>query len=302
MAKKKHPILIVLLILGIAVIFLGVVMTAILSFLDPSSGLSFANKIGVIPIQGAIVDSDQTVMQLVKFKKDKRIKAIILRIDSPGGGVGASQEIYREVRKTIQSKKVIASLGGVAASGGYYIASAGDKIVANPGTLTGSIGVIMEFLQVQELAKKIGISLEVLKTGEFKDIGSPHKKLSERDKELIKGLITDIQEQFISAVAHGRGLSKEKVREIADGRIFSGAMAKELGLVDRLGNFHDAVDLAKEMTGIKGDVSLVYPEKPRTKLWDLIFRSAAKAFDKAVIDSLKTRIEYRWDGLSYSYG
>jgi len=302
MAKKKHPILIVLLILGIAVIFLGMVMTAILSFFDPSSGLSFSNKIGVIPIQGTIVDSEQTVLQLVKFKKDKRIKAIILRINSPGGGVGASQEIYREVRKTIQTKKVIASLGGVAASGGYYIASAGDKIVANPGTLTGSIGVLMEFLQVQELAKKIGIHLEVLKSGEFKDIGSPHRKLSERDKELIKGLITDIQEQFISAVARGRGLSKEKVREIADGRILSGAMAKELGLVDQLGNFQDAVDLAKKMAGIEGDVTLVFPKKTRLKLWDLIFRSAAKAFAKAVIDSLKTRIEYRWDGLSYSYG
>ncbi|MBW2609714.1 MAG: signal peptide peptidase SppA [Deltaproteobacteria bacterium] len=294
--------MIVLLILGIAVIFLGMVMTAILSFFDPSSGLSFSNKIGVIPIQGTIVDSEQTVLQLVKFKKDKRIKAIILRINSPGGGVGASQEIYREVRKTIQTKKVIASLGGVAASGGYYIASAGDKIVANPGTLTGSIGVLMEFLQVQELAKKIGIHLEVLKSGEFKDIGSPHRKLSERDKELIKGLITDIQEQFISAVARGRGLSKEKVREIADGRILSGAMAKELGLVDQLGNFQDAVDLAKKMAGIEGDVTLVFPKKTRLKLWDLIFRSAAKAFAKAVIDSLKTRIEYRWDGLSYSYG
>lgn len=300
MSGKKYPILTVLIILGITVLFLGVIMTIILTIFGTSSKISFSNKIGVIPIEGPITDSEPIVSQLVNFKKDKRIKAIILRIDSPGGGVGPSQEIYREIRKTIKTKKVIASMGSLAASGGYYIASAANKIMANPGTITGSIGVIMEFIQIQDLLKKIGVSLEVLKSGEFKDIGSPHRKMSKREKELIKGLIIEVQNQFVDAVARGRNLPVEQVQEIADGRIFSGAKAKELGLVDSLGNFRDAVDLAKKMTGIKGDVALVYPKKSKSKLWDFIFRDATKALYKAAINSLKTRIEYRWDGLSYS--
>ena len=210
-------------------IFLGTVMMVVLKVLGPSAGLAFEEKIGIIPINGAIRNSEPVVSQLVKFKRDKRVKAIILRINSPGGGVGASQEIYREVSKTVETKNVITSMGGIAASGGYYIAAAADKIVANPGTITGSIGVIMEFVQLEELFQKIGIHLEVVKRGEFKDVGSPHRKLSERDRELMNNLISDIQEQFIDAVAGGRGLDKEKVREIADGRIISGAMAKELG-------------------------------------------------------------------------
>jgi protease-4 len=301
MSEGKHPILIVFIILGITVIFLGVVMALILQFFGPSSSLAFGDKIGVIPIKGPIMDSGPIVSQLLDFKKDKGIKAIILRIDSPGGGVGPSQEIYREVRKTIKTKKVITSMGSMAASGGYYIASATNKIVANPGTLTGSIGVIMEFVQLQELLKKIGVSLEVLKSGEFKDIGSPHRKMSERDKEVIKGLISDVQNQFVSAVARGRSLSKEKVQEIADGSILSGAKAKELGLVDVLGNFQDAVDLAKKMTGIKGEVKLVYPKKQASRLWDIILQNTTESVYKAVKNTLKTNLEYRWTGLSYSY-
>jgi len=301
MSEGKNPIFIVLIILGITVIFLGLVMTIILQFFGPSSGLGFGDKIGVIPIKGPIMDSEPIVSQLVDFKKDKGIKAIILRIDSPGGGVGPSQEIYREVRKTIKTKKVIASMGSMAASGGYYIASAADKIVANPGTLTGSIGVIMEFVQLQELLKKIGVSLEVLKSGEFKDIGSPHRKMTERDREIIKGLISDIQNQFVSAVALGRSLSMEKVREIADGSILSGAKAKELGLVDLLGNFQDAVDLAKKMTGIKGEATLIYPRRQKSRLWDIFLENTAESVYRAIKNSLKTSIEYRWTGLSYSY-
>lgn len=301
MSVKKHPILTVLIILGITVLLLGTVMIIILRIFGPSSDLSFGDRIGVIPIEGSITDPEPIVSQLVNFRKNRRIKAIILRINSPGGGVGPSQEIYREVRKTIKTKKVITSMGSLAASGGYYIASATNKIVANPGTITGSISVIMEFIQLEDLLKKVGVSLEVLKSGEFKDIGSPHRKMSEREKELIKDLISDIQKQFVNAVARGRGLSEEKVQEIADGRIFSGAQAKELGLVDLLGNFQDAVDLAKKMTGIKGDATLVYPKREKLKLWDFIFQDITKACYNAFMNYLNTSIEYRWEGLSSSY-
>jgi protease-4 len=299
MSGEKHHIVMVLIILMVTVLFLGMVMAIILKFFGPSSGLKFGDKIGVIPIKGPITDSEPIVSQLVKFKKDKRIKAIILRIDSPGGGVGPSQEIYREIRKTIKTKKVIASMGSLAASGGYYTASAANKIVANPGTITGSIGVIVQYIEVEELFKKIGVRMEVLKSGEFKDIGFPHRKLSKRDKEMIRGLITDIQKQFVSAVAKGRGLSVEQVQEVADGRILTGANAKELGLVDLLGNFQDAVDLTKKMVGIKGEVTLVFPEKVRLRLWDLIFQNASSAFYRAVMNTLQPRIEYRWNRLSY---
>jgi protease-4 len=295
MPGKKRPILIVVVILGITVLFLGGIMAVILNFSGSSSRLSFGEKIGVIPVEGPIVDSGPILTQLIKFRKDEAIKVIILRIDSPGGGVGPSQEIYREVRRTIEKKKVIASLGSLAASGGYYVASAANKIVANPGTITGSIGVIMEFLRLENLLKKIGVSLEVLKSGEFKDLGSPHREMSEREKALITALISDVQKQFVDAVARGRGLSVEEVMEIADGRIFSGAQAKDLGLVDRLGNFQDAVLLAKEMAEIKGEATMVYPEKPRLRIWDLFFQDASKALVSALKENIGG-IGYRWNG------
>ncbi len=296
MFAKKHPILTVFVILGIIAVFLGGVMGIILSLLGPSPGLGFSNKIGIINIKGTITDPEPFLSQLVEFKKDKQIRAIILRIDSSGGGVGASQEIYREVRKVTETKKVIVSLGSVAASGGYYIASAGDRIIANPGTITGSIGVKMEVFQIQELAEKIGIGLEVLKSGEFKDIGSPYRELTEEDEGLIKKLLSDIQEQFITAVSEGRNIPSERVREIADGRIFTGSMALDLGLVDQLGNFRDAVDLAKKMAGIEGEPRLVYPTETRIRLWDLILQNATRALSSALKDSIKPAIEYRWNG------
>ena len=282
-------------------LILGTVMTAFQKYFNHPIKFSFSQRIGVVPIEGAIVDSRSILTQLVEFKKDDGIKAIILRIDSPGGGVGASQEIYQEVRKTSGTKPIIVSLGGVAASGGYYIAAAGDEIVANPGTITGSIGVIMEFVQVRELIEKIGVGLEVIKSGEFKDTGSPHRQLTEKERDLLSVLIDDIQEQFVHAVAEGRGLSVEEVREIADGRILSGAMAKELGLVDRLGNFLDAVALAKDLTGIKGDVKLVYPEGRKLGVFDLLFQSAARSLHDSLTKVQANPIEYRWDGMSYSF-
>jgi len=290
---KGHPILLVALILGAAVLVLGAAMAAVFS-LAGRGGISFKEKIGVVPIEGVITESESVLSQLAEFKKDDGIKAIVLRVNSPGGGVGPSQEIYREIRKTIEKKKVVASMGGVAASGGYYVSSAANKIVANPGTLTGSIGVLIEFVRLQELMEKIGVDMEVLKSGEFKDIGSPHRKLTERDKEMIQKIVSDIQSQFVEAVAKGRDLSVERVREIADGRIISGSQGVELGLVDQLGNFQDAVELAKSMAGIKGEVKLVYPKRTKVKLWDLVFGEGSRALYRTLRNILGTRIEYRW--------
>lgn len=285
MAQKRRPLLTAFIILILVGVFLGTLSIIALKFMGPSKKIAFGEKIGVIPIEGPIVNPEPVLDQLIRFRKDRSIKAIILRINSPGGGVGPSQEVYKEVRKTTKHKKVVASLGGVAASGGYYIASAADRIVANPGTLTGSIGVIMQFVGFQELLKKLGINMEVVKSGEFKDIGSPHRSLTKKEKELLQGLISDIQDQFVKAVAQGRKLPEEQVRKIADGRILSGAQAKELGLVDELGNFRDAVELAKQMAGLKGEVSLVYPKAREAGFWDLLFESMIQALLRAVKNS-----------------
>jgi protease-4 len=295
--KKRHPLLAVfLIIIGIA-LFLGLVMAFAVKTFGPRSSLSFGEKIGVVFVEGPITHAMEITSQLEEFHKDKSIKAIVLRIDSPGGVVGPTQEIYREVEKTAEDKSVVASLGSVAASGGYYIAAAADKIVANPGTLTGSIGAIMEFVHIEELLKKIGINLEVLKSGEFKDIGSPHRKLTDRDKEVLEGLMAEIKKQFVEDIAKGRGLSQEKVEQIADGRIFSGTQAKDLHMVDYLGNFQDAVALAKEMEGLTGETTLVYPKRGKFEFWDLLFESATKTVFK-LIKSLGQQMTYRWEGFS----
>ena len=277
MALKKSPILIVLLILGGVALFLLAGVTVVGHFFGTSgSPLSFGAKIGVIPIEGTLEDSHHILSQIVQFREDNSIRAILLRINSPGGRVAPAQEIYREIRRTTQRKRVIVSMGDVAASGGYYVAAAADRIVANPGTILGSIGVIMEFLQVQELLKKAGVGLEVLKSGEFKDIGSPHREMTPRERALMMEMLHDIQDQFVQAVAQGRKIPREEIERIADGRVFSGKRGKELGLVDQLGNFQDAVTLAKRMTGIQGDVTLVYPEKPSIGLLELLAETTAR--------------------------
>jgi protease-4 len=296
MANAKRPITVVLIILGVAILFFGTLMAIVLSLSGYSPSLSFTNKIGVVPINGVIRDADTIIEHMIAFRNDRQIKAIILRIDSPGGGVGPSQEIYSETRRTSRKKKVVASLGSVAASGGYYIASAADSIVANPGTLTGSIGVLMEFVRVEELLKKIGVEMEVIKSGEFKDIGSPNRKMTPKEKEMLLTLLQDIRNQFVTAVSQGRNMPEEKVLELADGRIFSGRQAKGLGLVDSLGNFRDAVSVAKRLAHIKGEVKLVYPQKRRRSfLWDLLFRDLMEAvLDR--IDRPSGFLDYRWNG------
>jgi len=296
MAKKSRPLLIVLTILLVLAILLGGTLLLALHYFNPSATTLFKEKIGVVSITGAITSGNKISSELVKFAKDESIKAIILQINSPGGGVGATQEIYREVQKITPQKPVIAAMGSVAASGGYYVAAPATKIVSNPGTITGSIGVFIQFVRLEELMTKIGVELEIVKSGEFKDMGSPDRKLTQRDREIINALIKDLQSQFVAAVASGRSLSVQKVREIADGRIFSGARAKDLGLVDFLGNFQDAVEITKTIVGIQGDVELVYPKKSSGELWNLLLESSARHVVKALTDT-GAGVAYRWDGL-----
>jgi protease-4 len=225
----------------------------------PDLDLSGEDRIALIRIEGVILDAQETIGELKKFSENPSVKAIVLRIDSPGGGVVPSQEIYDAVRRvrTKSNKAVIASMGSVAASGGYYIAAATDRIVANPGTLTGSIGVIMEMANFEGLLQKIGVEGVVVKSGKYKDVGSPLRKMSDEERGLLQIVMDDVHKQFIEAVAEGRALELTDVQALADGRIFTGRQAKEAKLVDELGNLEDAIQLAADVVGIEGEPKVV---------------------------------------------
>jgi protease IV len=241
-----------------------------------SGGFGGGSRIALIPVEGVIGgEMAKTVNRYLKqYGDDDRVKAIILRVDSPGGGVSDSQEIYREVKrvKEERKKKVVVSMGSVAASGGYYISCPADYIFANPGTITGSIGVIAEWLNYKELAEWAKVKPVVFKTGEFKDTGSGTRELSERERQYFQGLINQMYGQFVSAVADGRKgrgtegqelTDPEKVKPLADGRVFTGQTAKENGLVDELGSYEDALKYTAKLIGMKGEPQIITPPKER---------------------------------------
>lgn len=247
-------------------------------------GIMSSGNIGVIEIESVIISSKYIVDDLKAFKDDPSIQAVIIRVDSPGGIVAASWEIYDEIQKLEEKKKVVVSMGTVAASGGYHISLPADVIVANPATLTGSIGVIMEFPIIEELLKKIGVDFQIVKSKEYKDIGSPHRRMTEEEKELLKDVVLDVYDQFVEAVVKHRNLPKDTVLKYADGRIFTGRQAYQLGLVDTLGSFEDAVKIAGDLVGID-EPELIYPPQ-RLSFVDLLIRPMEKL--------LSPRIQYLW--------
>jgi len=263
---KKNPVLIVLLtaaVLG-GIFFVVLFLTSSLSSRRTAAALSVmgTDRVAMVKIEGILISSEHVVEELNDYADDSSVKAIVIRIDSPGGGVVVSQEIYNAVKNAKkEGKKIIVSMGSVAASGGYYVAAAADKIVANPGTLTGSIGVKMEFANVEKLLEKIGVKGMVVKAGEFKDIGSPYRDMTAQEKKLLQDVIDDVHNQFIKAVAEGRNLPEADVRAIADGRIFTGQQALALKLVDQMGDLADSIRLAGSMAGIKGRPKVVEKRK-----------------------------------------
>jgi len=274
---KRHPVLLGIIILGILLIVFFITVFAI-TYTSGNTVLAMGDKVAVVDTKGVIKDSTTIIEQLLRFKKDKSVKAIVLRIDSPGGAVGPTQEIYEEVKKIREKKKVLVSMGSLAASGGYYIACAADKIIANPGTITGSIGVIIEFGNMEELMKKIGFKSVIIKSGEYKDVMSPFRSITDKEKTILRGVVDSVHSQFIEAVVEGRKLKREDVAKIADGRIFSGEQAKALGLVDSLGNLQDAIGVASELAGIKGEPNVIYPPKDRFSILDFLFQRMATDF------------------------
>lgn len=228
------------------------------------------NSLAVVEIKGGIFDPKETLDELNRVYKNDDLKALILRIDSPGGAVSPSQEIYQAVLRVKEKKKVIVSMGTVAASGGYYIAAAADKIVALPGTITGSIGVLMDYTNVERLLEFLKVHAEVLKAGKMKDVGSPLRELTPEDRAYLQNILEDMHRQFKEAVAKGRGLPIEEVDKLADGRVFTGEQAKTLKLVDELGGQQRAVDIAKEMLGWEEEPELFYPKKKKPGLFEIL--------------------------------
>jgi len=266
---KKNPVLIV----GVTAVVLGAVffsMVFLASLLTGNTRTTTnlrvvgSDRVALVRLEGLLVTSERVVEELTDYAEDSSIKAIVLRIDSPGGGVVVSQEIYNAVKNARkEGKKVVASLGTVAASGGYYVAAAADTIVANPGTLTGSIGVKMEFANIEKLLEKIGVKGMVVKAGEYKDVGSPFRDMSPQEKKLLQDVIDDVHTQFIKAVAEGRNMQEAEIRVIADGRIFTGRQALDLKLVDQLGDLADSIKVAGKLAGIKGKPNVVEKRKKR---------------------------------------
>ena len=284
MFSRRHPYLFFILTFSSVVATAMIIMTLLFVIGTRDSEFEFGEKVGIVEINGIIADAKNAIHNLKRFREDSSVKAIVIRINSPGGAVGPSQEIFREIRKTSSSKKVVASMGSIAASGGYYIAAGADGIVANPGTITGSIGVIMGFTNYQELLRKIGLFPVVVKSGKYKDIGSPVRKMKPEEKKILQDFARKIHRQFIKDIVEGRKMDRAKVEALADGRIFTGEESKELGLVDRLGNFEDAIEWAGRLGGIKGKISTVYAREKKFSLLRYIADSSAKALLNRIVD------------------
>jgi protease IV len=290
MSRKSDWIIGGVLIVSVFVflLFFGLVVFGVL--LNSEGSFSYTGqRIALIEINGPITNARGTVKQIIKYREDDSVSAIVLRVDSPGGVVAPTQEIFEELRKTRETGKIIvASMGSIAASGGYYIACAADSIVANPGTLTGSIGVIFELPNAEGLMEKLGVNWEVIKSGRHKDIGSLARSMTDEEVRLMQTVVDDVYNQFVDVVTAYRPLSRTKVIELADGRIYTGNQAQPLHLVDRLGTYEDAIALAAEMAGITGKPNIV--------------SERAKTFIELLMENLDSKAGVRSSGIiEYRY-
>lgn len=296
--QHEHPVIAAVAVLTGVFVFSWLGITFLFSHVGDSPEPGFfsgAGKIGVVELKGIITSPEKIIKELTAFQKDRDIAAIVLRIDSPGGAVGASQEIFEEVKRTRETKPVVASLGSVAASGGYYAALGANEIMASPGTLTGSIGVIIKFANLAEIFEKIGFKSEVVKSGEMKDIGATNRPMTDEEKKLIQGIIDNVHGQFMEAVSKSRTLPLAKVRLLADGRVYSGEQAMAAGLIDRFGNFNDAVMLAAKLGGLKERLpELIYPAEENFSLLKLLVGEGGSALIGKTVFSHPV-LSYEWN-------
>ncbi len=296
---QRHPVLTGLFFMAaLSVMFFGGITFFVSTIIQQKNNflLGVSNSIGVIEIKGVITDAEDTLADIQAFGRENGIKAVVVRIDSPGGAVGASQELFMGIKRLSQKKPVVASMGSVAASGGFYAAIGAEKIVAAPGTLTGSMGVIIKFANLAQIFEKIGYQSQVVKSGQFKDMGSPDRSLTEAELDLLQNLINSVHTQFVTDIAESRALNIEEVKKIADGRIFSGEQAKEYGLIDELGNFHDAIRLAARLANMGEELpKLVYPpEESNSMLGMLLGQTPQRLLGN--LSLTKPILSYEWDG------
>jgi protease-4 len=275
---KKIVVIILAAMVVLGMLFAVSMLIARMILGTAETKLTAKEGIGLVEVRGMILDSRDTVRQLRYFLKQEGVKAVVLRVDSPGGVVAPSQEISDEVRKFAAKKKIIVSMGSLAASGGYYISAPATLIYANPGTITASIGVILKLSNIEALMDKIGIKSYTLKTGKFKDSGSPLRELSKEDRAMLQAVIDNTHEQFVRAVAAGRKLPVEEVRKIADGRILSGEQALGMKLVDRLGTLQDAIEEAGRLAGIKGEPEVIQAPRKKIDYWDVLVDGMEEKF------------------------
>jgi len=294
---KKHPFLMALLLVGCVFVFFFISVLVIASFLGRPTAFPVGEKVAVVELQGVIDSSRELMETIVDFRDDDSVKAIVLRINSPGGAVGPAQEVYEEIKKAAKVKPVVVSMGSVAASGGYYVAVPAQRILANPGTITGSIGVIMQFTNFEELLAKIGLKSEVVKSGSLKDIGSSTRPMTEQDRQVLQALIDDVHQQFMTAVAEGRKMDLKKVKALADGRIFTGRQALQAGLVDELGNLQDAIAIAGKLGGIDGKPQVIYPPRVQSGVLNYLFEEGTSQVRRVLSRSSLSGLQFLWTGI-----
>ncbi|MEE9554317.1 MAG: signal peptide peptidase SppA [candidate division Zixibacteria bacterium] len=258
---------------------------------------SLSGRLAQVDIKGVIIDSEDIVRQVKKYQEDSSVKGLVLRVDSPGGGVAASQEIYDQLMKFKDDGKIIiVSMGAVAASGGYYVACAADSIVANPGTITGSIGVILSYPVAEQLMDKVGMKMEVIKSGRLKDVGNYAREATPEDRKMLQALIDDTYEQFVDVVAVSRGMEIDLVKRYADGSVFTGRQANEFGLIDKLGTLEDAIVMAGELADLGDDPGVIKERKLKRPFWAAIENLLG------VNLSMIIRTGRTWPVLEYIYG
>jgi protease IV len=289
--------LIWLLLGGGAFVLLAATLAAIMLTFSGGNATEFAfsDRVQIVDIEGELTQSRPIIEQLKRYEDSNSVKAILLNVDSPGGGVAVSQEIYTEIRRLREKKDkiVVAYLSSTGASGAYYIACAADKIVANPGTIVGSIGVIAEWVNYAGLLEWAKLKDVVFKTGEFKDTGSATRELTESERKYFQGLIDDMYVQFVEAVSSGRRLDLQEVRSVADGRVFTGRDAKERKLIDEMGNFQDAVDITAKLAGISGKPRLLRLTRQRVTLLDVLTTDLSRLVPFSG-QSMKSQIKFQY--------
>ncbi|MBS1261789.1 MAG: putative signal peptide peptidase SppA [Calditrichaeota bacterium] len=293
MRRRRTDLIFALVLIGGLIVAIVLIAGSLSTFTGIEQGVPLGDHVGVVDVIGPIYDARSWVGEIDDYRESSRIKAIVVRFDSPGGAVAASQELYEAVKRARDEKPVVVSMGNVAASGAYYASLGADTIVANPGTTTGSIGVIMELLVLEDLMDKLGLESEVVKSGVFKDAGNPTRPLTGEERDYFQNYIDDAYAEFVSVVAKERELEEAAVRAVSDGRVFTGSQAAELGLVDVLGDQYLAVRIAADMAGIDGDPSVVKPRRQKDIDWiDWLLDSFLdRAGDRVVSDGL---FQYRW--------